>query len=94
MNDQNHDDDHDHDNDTIKTIVPVGPIINALYIQHSDGLWYQHQRSTGQCRTRASTLTFETAGCTQQQLPIGATIVDVRKKKRKSLCSAGSNFRA
>ena len=47
---------------------------HTLYIQDSDGLWYQRQHSTNQCFTRASPLTFETAGCTQQQLPIGATI--------------------
>ena len=55
----------------------------ALYIQHSDGLWYQHLRSTSQYHTRASPLPFKTAGCTQQQLPIGATIVDVRKEGGK-----------
>ena len=55
----------------------------ALYIQHSDGLWYWHHQTTSQCRTRASPLTFETTGCTQQQLPVGATIVDVRKEGGK-----------
>lgn len=61
----------------------------ALYVKHSDGLWYQHQRSRIQRRTRASTSTPNTraststcvmTGCTQQQLPTGATIVDVRKE--------------
>ena len=55
----------------------------ALFIWHLDGIWYQHQRSTSQRRTRAFTLTFDLAGCAQQQLPSGAIIADVRKEGGK-----------
>ena len=51
---------------------------HVLYNQYSDGLWYKHLHLTTQHFTKASQLTFELAGCTQQQLPTGATIVDVR----------------
>ena len=64
----------------------------ALYIQHSDGLWYKHLHSTTQQFTRASQLTFEIAGCIQQQLPIGATIVDVRKEGGKMYVALDPDF--